>query len=374
MPKGPKRSRQPALRRTLTKRGGVNTTAGAHALSLSRRYPAGQAGSLTYPGSEAFRRSVQNGICPFCGAGPFLVVATHCNKIHDVGRLQLREMAGLFYTTSIADPEYSARVSARMKKVMTEHPERVAAFRKRTTSKSKKQRHKKSPAAKKQDLEKLQAYKRNLSPAAQAANMEKLKKALTPEMRAHVGRLNSERRLAATAERDRQIASEYNTGASLADLVRKFDLRPGSVRNILIRQEVWQGDGRQRYAEKRRGYDRPELQKAREEQQRRQKEEAESRKARYEAGVSLRELAEETGVTVKSITALLRKMGCDVPDGRANRVVEMLSFICPECGEEASRPASSVRNNRRQGGPGYGGPYCSRSCGYKGRNKKVSSD
>lgn len=45
-----------------------------------------------------------------------------------------------------------------------------------------------------------------------------------------------------------------------------------------------------------------------------------------------------------------------------NREVEMVSFICPQCGDEASKPARHVRHNRKNGSAG---PFCGRSCAGK---------
>lgn len=49
------------------------------------------------------------------------------------------------------------------------------------------------------------------------------------------------------------------------------------------------------------------------------------------------------------------------------RTVTMLSFTCPECGQDCEKPASQVRSNRKQG---WDGPFCGMSCAGKYRQRK----
>jgi predicted nucleic acid-binding Zn ribbon protein len=56
---------------------------------------------------------VEAGICPFCGRGPFTVLAGHTNKVHAVDRRELRELAGLTYSASIIPAEYREQLRLR---------------------------------------------------------------------------------------------------------------------------------------------------------------------------------------------------------------------------------------------------------------------
>ena len=64
------------------------------------------------------RRFVDAGMCPWCNAGPFVVLATHVHRAHAIDKLQLRELAGLFYSSSICAPEHADRCASRAKRLM----------------------------------------------------------------------------------------------------------------------------------------------------------------------------------------------------------------------------------------------------------------
>jgi hypothetical protein len=85
---------------------------------LGRRAPAGVAGRVLPPSVEATRRAVMAGICPFCGRGPFQVLAGHTQKLHGVDRFELRELADLTYSASLLDDrtreQFSERAKARL--------------------------------------------------------------------------------------------------------------------------------------------------------------------------------------------------------------------------------------------------------------------
>ena len=59
------------------------------------------------------RAHIQGCTCPWCGAGPFLVLARHTQSKHGIDRERLRELAGLGYTSSVCDPQHSARCADR---------------------------------------------------------------------------------------------------------------------------------------------------------------------------------------------------------------------------------------------------------------------
>lgn len=64
---------------------------------------------------EAYRAKVFAGICPECGDGPFKALAMHTNQAHGIDRFELRRLAEIPRSTSIASPEYSLECSERAK-------------------------------------------------------------------------------------------------------------------------------------------------------------------------------------------------------------------------------------------------------------------
>lgn len=61
----------------------------------------------TEPTREQIRAGIEAQICPWCGAGPFKILASHTTRLHGVDRFQIRDLAGLTYSTSICDPDVS---------------------------------------------------------------------------------------------------------------------------------------------------------------------------------------------------------------------------------------------------------------------------
>lgn len=51
--------------------------------------------------------ALRSGLCPYCGDGPFTVVAIHASKKHGIDRHEIRELVGVSEKTSICDPTYS---------------------------------------------------------------------------------------------------------------------------------------------------------------------------------------------------------------------------------------------------------------------------
>lgn len=71
----------------------------------------GRPGVVERPSSPVSVLALQDAIsvqaCPFCGGGPFKVLAAHTNKQHGVSASDLRKMAGLGSDASICDPDAS---------------------------------------------------------------------------------------------------------------------------------------------------------------------------------------------------------------------------------------------------------------------------
>ena len=48
----------------------------------------------------------RQGICPYCGKGPFIIVATHVARIHGLDRFEFRNDIGAFLSDSLTDPDW----------------------------------------------------------------------------------------------------------------------------------------------------------------------------------------------------------------------------------------------------------------------------
>jgi hypothetical protein len=101
------------------------------------------------------------GICPFCGRGPFQVLAGHTQKVHGVDRFDLRELADLTYSTSLLDDrtreQFSARAKARLARGVP-LPSGAGVTRKRRVS----------PAGKRIQADKLRRIAERLGPDGMA--------------------------------------------------------------------------------------------------------------------------------------------------------------------------------------------------------------
>ena len=124
---------------------------------LRQRAPAGVAGRVLPPSVEATRRAVMAGICPFCGRGPFLVLAGHTQKVHGVDRFELRELADLTYSTSLLDERTREAFSARAKA-------RLATGVPLPISNGVRKKRRLSPAGKRIQAEKLLRFAEQLGP------------------------------------------------------------------------------------------------------------------------------------------------------------------------------------------------------------------
>lgn len=71
------------------------------------RSPEGQHGQVVAPTPEAVRAAIEACLCPFCGRGPFKVLALHVSQRHGIDRYELRDLAGLPKNSSVCSPEYS---------------------------------------------------------------------------------------------------------------------------------------------------------------------------------------------------------------------------------------------------------------------------
>lgn len=63
------------------------------------------------PDRDAIRRGIEAQLCPWCGKGPYAMLAVHTNKIHDVDKWMLRELAGLTTRDPLCAPEVSEKMA-----------------------------------------------------------------------------------------------------------------------------------------------------------------------------------------------------------------------------------------------------------------------
>jgi hypothetical protein len=63
-----------------------------------------------------WRDAVEKQICPFCGSGPFTVVALHVVKIHEIDCHELRALIDVPDGASICDAFHSAAVSEQLRR------------------------------------------------------------------------------------------------------------------------------------------------------------------------------------------------------------------------------------------------------------------
>jgi hypothetical protein len=71
---------------------------------------AGTYGSVMRIEPHIVLRAIEAQMCPWCGAGPYKVLAGHTSRAHEISPAELRELAGLpAYGVSICSPERSAK-------------------------------------------------------------------------------------------------------------------------------------------------------------------------------------------------------------------------------------------------------------------------
>lgn len=85
------------------------TAEALRATRLAAKSPEGQAERKVSYEPAAVRAAIAAQTCPFCGGGPYKVIAVHTNKSHGIDKWELREMAGLTTRDSICAPEYADR-------------------------------------------------------------------------------------------------------------------------------------------------------------------------------------------------------------------------------------------------------------------------
>lgn len=90
------------------------STAGLEAKRKNQQAPAGDFGArLPTFSKDVVRRAIEAGICPWCNRGPYKMIASHTTRVHGVDARELRDLAGLTYSTSLLPEETRQKFSDR---------------------------------------------------------------------------------------------------------------------------------------------------------------------------------------------------------------------------------------------------------------------
>lgn len=231
---------------------------------------AGIHGAGIAPSKDALRAAIEAQTCPWCGAGPYKVLAGHTNTAHGVSGRELRELAGVGPRGSICSPEASAQ--AREKLVTRDDWE---------------------------DMRKRGNAQANAAGAHKSAVEAQAK-----------------RHLEENGERDELIVAAVMSGEPRTEVARRFGLTPHSVARMLKRRGI-NIDGRTERGNRLKG---AVPTAAREGWARAQAERLAERSARWAAlggdHEALIRLAKELDTSHKALRAYFKKAGMPVPDGR----------------------------------------------------------
>ena len=185
----------------------------------SRRQAIDPTGPLT---GERVREHVEVGTCPFCGRGPFVVLAIHTARAHGVDRFELRALAGLMKYESITPTDFHSRMSAVHHKIGMPSEALTALQDWRDLGIKRED----SEAATKARIIRLHAN-RPAGSSQTPAQIERTTKAMRAAMAAKI------------AGRDDQIV-EMVTGTNIPMnvIAQRFGVHPKTIRDTLARRGV----------------------------------------------------------------------------------------------------------------------------------------
>lgn len=178
-------------------------------IRVERRLGWVTANGQRYPNchAEDWMDAVRKGLCPFCGSGPFAVVAIHIARVHGILKHDLREMLGITLTESICDP-----------------------FTSKTISMSVKERG-------------VRVWEHQPTPEARAVGTERRIRTGSQQRSIRAAREATDSRI---RQRDEALAQDYLHGPArtFAELGATYGLGPRAVAAALKRSGVYKGDGR----------------------------------------------------------------------------------------------------------------------------------
>lgn len=258
-----------------------------------RKMPEGTFGRTAPPFEEQVRACIEAGLCPWCNAGPFKVLATHVFRAHAVTGIELREMAGIVKTASICDPAHAAA--------------KADALRGQRLPDSAYERNKKP---------------RRYSKAGLAVQRAKLESARSPEQARAAGVAAGAKIMAENEPKYQEIKRLFGEGMLFRDIASAVGMTSRTVRTVLHRAGLVEGDGRsirfrnQEFAERAKGRLRRGLRSklANDEAMAlaRLKRFADLGGTWHAVGI----VASEWGTSKKSAAQYLKNYGVQVPDGR----------------------------------------------------------
>lgn len=229
----------------------------------------GTYGAVVAPSKEALRAAIESQTCPWCGRGPFKMLAMHTNREHGIDRVELRDMAGIPRSGSIC----SAETSDASRRALVGREDR------------------------------MEITMRGAS-AGQKRGME-VARELT------LARYEEDNR-----ERDLAIVSAVKSGIPRKEVAASFGITYKTVLEILKRQGI-SDDGRVDRGRQRKGM---EPAAARAGIIKKQAQLLGERQARWNQlggdHEALVKMAAELGTTHKTLRQYFKSAGCPVPDGR----------------------------------------------------------
>lgn len=242
---------------------------------------AGVFGAVVAPSQDAMRAAIESQTCPWCGAGPYKMLASHTNKSHGVDKKELREMAGYTARVSICSPERAE--DARRSLVNREDWEET---RKRANERS------------------VQAGSSKLASAARVQKLQEDNK-----------------------ERYASIVAAIKAGRGRHEVAKMHGVAPATVARVLRANGIAE-DGRIRAAQLR-PVDLEKMRQAAEQSRKRARQERIDRFRELGADWdAMCTMADEQRRTKRSMAAILRHDGLEVPDGRVKDATPCAEHGC----------------------------------------------
>jgi hypothetical protein len=282
---------------TVARSGAVLVPTLTEAVKRSNARAAGQHGVLAAPSPEAVRKFIEAQTCPWCGTGPWQMLAGHTSKQHGISAAELREMARLIKTATICSESHHASTLERNRK-RGAAAAAIAALRDNRPGRA----------------------PRTFNSAGRAAQRAKLL-SQTPQQRQGARDAALASRRANNEPRNRQILALWDSGLILAEVAERAQVSPITARRV-IRRERGNPDmlGRRNESARWRSRTAAGLRKGHETRALSMDAERVALRADFEdAGgdwEALVALARSRNVQVKHLKRRLLKAGAVVPDGR----------------------------------------------------------
>lgn len=254
---------------------------------------------------NALREILEAYMCPWCDRGPFKVVTQHTSRMHGIGPKELRDMAGLYYTTTLsAESTLEKRRANGRKRDMSQ-------VRKGRTLGDQSFKH--YSAAAKENYGEQRRRKHELSDAAKARNLKQLEAARERGAAAAAAaiRREAEKRF---REAEPHIRKAVESQVSYLELARQLGVSTALVGRWAKRMGL--PDGRQLAAQWRE-FPREAVDdgQARDLTEARERDSAEWESS-DKSWAKVADMAAARGVSEKSMRGRLRSLGFDLGDGR----------------------------------------------------------